>query len=228
MGATPRLKNRGFRPRFFSALAAALLLGGTLGPARAGGTSIAETLIHRARERMERGEYAAALAGLDAGLASRPGDVSARMLRAEIYARQNRWDLAGDDLREILKSDPGNAPAECGLGEIAYRQNRLAEAYDHYQNARQLRPSDSFAGYMMFLCQLLQEQTEEAGYLLERMESGRKDPAWHFAQAAWAYHQGDATRGDYLVGAAGRMWNASDTARYARPLADRGWVVGDP
>lgn len=225
MRAPGTTTNRGLLPRFFFALAAAVLAAAPGLRGQEPRPSISETLLTRARERLARGEHASALDSLNAYLATQPGDADARLMRAQVYALQNRWDLAEEDLRDLLKGDPGNARAECGLGEIAYRQNRLSEAYDHYQSARQIYPEDSFPGYMMFLCKLLQDQDEEAAYLLGRLEAGRKDPAWHFAQAAWACHGGDAARGDYLAGAARRMWPVSETARYARPLADQGWIV---
>lgn len=226
-GVTARLTNRGLRPRFFSLLAAlAAGLAAVTGLPADEPAGISATLLARARARLERGEHAAALGSLTAYLSTRPGDGEARLLRAQVYAMQNRWELAGEDLRQVLKSDPANARAECGLGEIAYRQNRFGDAYEHYSGARQIQPGDSFAGYMMFICRLLQDQPDEAALLLERMEAGRKDPSWHFAHAAQAYRKGDTTRGDYLVAAAQRMWPAAETARYARPLADQGWRVG--
>ena len=100
--------------------------------------------------------------------------------------------------------------------------------YEMPGDARQIRPADSFAGYMMFICRLLQDQPDEAALLLERMEAGRKDPSWHFAHAAQAYRKGDTVKGDYLVAAAERMWPTAETARYARPLADQGWRVDAP
>ena len=229
-GLPPSRKNRGYRPRFFSALAtlavglvAAVSRGADEQPA-----GIPATLLTRAHARLDRGEHAAALGSLTAYLSTRPDDAAARILRAQVYAMQNRWELAEEDLRQVLKSDPANAAAECGLGEIAYRQNRFGEAYDHYSGARQIRPEDSFAGYMMFICRLLQDQPDEAALLLERMEAGRKDPSWHFAHAAQAYRKGDTVKGDYLVAAAERMWPTAETARYARPLADQGWRVDAP
>lgn len=228
---TPRhLKSRGLRSRLFSALTALAAAGLGLAPhgASAGIDGISATLLTRAHDRLERGEHAAALGSLTAYLSAQPADADARILRAQVYAMQNRWDLAEEDLRQVLMTDPANARAECGLGEIAYRRNRLDDAYTHYSGARQIRPEDSFAGYMMFICRLLQDQPDESALLLERMEAGRKDPSWHFAHAAQAYRKGDSTRGDYLVAAAQRMWPAAETARYARPLIDQGWRVDAP
>ena len=228
-GAPRHPKRRGLRSRLFSALPALAAGLGLVTPgAAAEPAGISATLLTRAHDRLERGEHAAALGSLTAYLATRPDDSDARVLRAQIYALQNRWELAEEDLRQVLTSDPANARAESGLGEIAYRQNRFAAAYDHYSGARQIRPDDSFAGYMMFMCRLLQDQPEETALLLERMEAGRKDPSWHFAHAAQAYRKGDTTRGDYLVAAAQRMWPAAETARYARPLIDQGWRVDAP
>ena len=228
-GDPPSPRNRGLRSRFFSALpalAAGLALASPAAAREPAG--ISATLLARAHDRLERGEHAAALGSLTAYLSTQPDDSAARLLRAQVYATQNRWDLAEEDLRQVLKTDPANARAECGLGEIAYRQNRFGDACAHYSGARQIQPDDSFAGYMMFICHLLQDQSDEAALLLERMEAGRKDPSWHFAHAAQAYRKGDTTRGDYLVAAAQRMWPAAETARYARPLIDRGWRVDTP
>ena len=228
-GTPPQRKRRGLRSRLFTALpalAAGLALPFSVSADEPPG--ISATLLARAHDRLERGEHAAALGSLTAYLSTRPEDADARILRAQVYALQNRWELAEEDLRQVLKTDPANARAECGLGEIAYRQNRLDDAYTHYSGARQIRPEDSFAGYMMFICRLLQDQPDESALLLERMEAGRKDPSWHFAQAAQAYRKGDTSRGDYLVAAAQRMWPAAETARYARPLIDQGWRVETP
>ncbi len=223
------LRNRGLRSRFFSVLpvlASALALPHAAHPDQPAG--ISATLLDRAHDRVRNGEYAAALGSLTAYLSTRPDDVSARLLRAQVYAAQNRWEPAAEDLRRVLKTDPANAGAEYGLGEIAYRQARFADAYGHYAGACQIRPDDSFAAYMMFICRLLLDQPDEAALLLERMEAGRRDPSWHFAHAAQAYRKGETTRGDYLVAAAQRMWPASETARYARPLIDQGWRVDTP
>lgn len=81
-----------------------------------------------------------ALVELNEGLRLRPNDLLPLYFFATFFFKEEKTDVAVEELRAMLARNPANAEANYYLGVIAARQGRVQEAVQHYQEALRLEP----------------------------------------------------------------------------------------
>ena len=81
-----------------------------------------------------------ALAQLDEGLRLRPDDLVPLFYFATFFFREEKTDVAVEELRGILARYPSSAEANYYLGVIAGRNGSVEEAFGHYQDALRINP----------------------------------------------------------------------------------------
>jgi predicted Zn-dependent protease len=92
----------------------------------------------------------AALRGLDAALARRPGAFWPRLWRGELRMWLERGAEAADDLRRAARARPRHPWAWMALGEAEWEADRLAPAAAALGRARRLRPRLSARHHAIF------------------------------------------------------------------------------
>jgi tetratricopeptide (TPR) repeat protein len=98
---------------------------------------------------LRAGAHDRALARLDRAVELDPERAAYRVQRAQARILRGRdVDLlfGREDLEGVLARDPEHFDALANLGEIAYRERRLDEAFDLWSRAVALRPDDSDLG----------------------------------------------------------------------------------
>lgn len=109
---------------------------------------------------------------LSKALHDHPGDTDLLYARALLYERQDRIDLAENDLRAVLLREPENADVLNALGyTLADRTDRYREAYELIQQAMKLKPNNAAI-------------TDSMGWVLYRM--GRHQEAVDYLRKALA------------------------------------------
>ncbi len=81
-----------------------------------------------------------ALAHLNQGLRLRPDDLLPLFYFATFFFKQDKTDVAVEELRSLLARNPASAEARYYLGVIAARSGRAEEAIGHYQEALRIDP----------------------------------------------------------------------------------------
>jgi tetratricopeptide (TPR) repeat protein len=106
---------------------------------------------------------------------SKPGEQEySRFLLGSIYERQKKYDLAEEQFKKVLATDPFYAPAANYLGYmLADRGVRLEESVKYIQKALQLEPNNGayldslgWAYYKMNRCDLAEPHLEKAARLM--------------------------------------------------------------
>ena len=84
---------------------------------------------------LSEGRLDAAKASAESSLRSDPLDLESRLVLAAVALRRGRNSSARDELATILAAEPDNPAALVLAGELAYRQQRLDEAIQHWEHA---------------------------------------------------------------------------------------------
>ncbi len=88
----------------------------------------------------DAGAVKEALVHLNEGLRLRPNDLVPLFYFATFFFRDEKTDVAVEELRSMLARTPGNAEAQYYLGVIASRKGQVEEAFGHYQEALRINP----------------------------------------------------------------------------------------
>ncbi|MDO8684163.1 MAG: polysaccharide deacetylase family protein [Armatimonadota bacterium] len=145
--------------------------------ARARAVDSTMELISRAVSQIDRGKYNNAIESLDAALAVAPGEPVGRLALAVALSHTRKVDLAIEEYRDILASDPKNALAAYGLGTCYLSLGKLDQANVMFLRAAkstELRQSGTAVEYIRFLY----------GRPLEALSESSEDPARKFLSAA--------------------------------------------
>ena len=124
----------------------------------------------RAREAMSRREWRIALVWLNKILAVYPDRASAHARRGMCHLMTNQPQEAERDFRKAIGEDESLAMAHRGLGVLAGRSGRTAQAVTHLARALELNPDDPDAVgmYPIALLKAGQLQEAESAYLSAR------------------------------------------------------------
>jgi len=121
-------------------------------------------------------------------LASLPDNTQLLYARALMADKQNRLDVAEEDLKNILAREPNNAQALNALGyTLADRTDRYAEALEYIERAHRLRPNDAAIKDSLGWIQYRLGNTDKAVKYLREAFDLMKDPeiAAHLGEVLW-------------------------------------------
>lgn len=120
--------------------------------------------------------------------------MSALLIRAHLLLVQERYDAAGDMLRQHLASDPEDAEAHRMLAICLTHQGKLSEATQHAQHAIGLAPAEAASHYTLAIVLTHRNHFPEAQQVVQRALT--IDPEFvdgysllallHFRQNRWA------------------------------------------
>ncbi len=122
------------------------------------------------RSAVANGLWAGAQDKLDEILATHPGFVEARLMRAQVRARMGDNDGARRDLREVIKLDPRNVAAHGLLGELSLIDGEPMAAVLSLRLAYAARPDRPKQPERLVAALLLARTLESEGYLTAALE----------------------------------------------------------
>ena len=121
---------------------------------------------------LEHGTEEAALAAANTALEQHPNNIDIRYSRAMLHDNRGNFELAEQDLTDILEQQPDNAVALNALGYIlTVRTDRLAEAREYIERALRLDPENPAI-------------LDSMGWVLYRQ--GHHESALDYLAEAWA------------------------------------------
>jgi tetratricopeptide (TPR) repeat protein len=92
------------------------------------------------RAEVARKNLDGAAALVEQRLGADPGDLEARGWRARLLARNGRWAEAETEYRRVLEKAPADTEIMTGLAEVLVRQEKLQQALDALDRARNVPP----------------------------------------------------------------------------------------
>jgi len=140
---------------------------------------------------------------LNDALADLPGEIPLRYARALLAVELDQLELAENDLRKIISSQPGNAAAINALGyTLADRTDRYDEAELLIFQAYELEPEDaSIIDSMGWIAYRFGRLEEAERYLREAWKTLRNaEIAAHLGEVLWARGQKDEARSLWELG----------------------------
>jgi tetratricopeptide (TPR) repeat protein len=132
--------------------------------ARPSETTGLDELLESGSTHLEAGEYAEAIADLEAAVEMDPGSSEAHFLLAQVYNRTDDLLKAADEFRTVLALDPDNAAAHHNLGVTYFQLQDPVAAVAEFKAALKLDPDDADTHYQL-----------GATYLVQALSGG--DPA---------------------------------------------------
>jgi tetratricopeptide (TPR) repeat protein len=132
--------------------------------------------------------------------------IRARTGRSLVAERRKNWQLAIDDLNELLKMDPDNAAAHYRLGRALFMQKKAREGNAEFVKAHELDknlPNPGVAAALLY--ELLGSRNEAKAAFETAVKANRDDVKTLTAYAQWLLQTGDVTRAENALAAARRI-----------------------
>jgi len=106
-------------------------------------------LIETGRAHLEAGEYAEAIADLNAAIEANPDSAEAHLLLGQAYNRTNDLLEAKDEFSTVLELDPESSAAHHNLGVTYFQLGSLDAALAEFQVALELDPDAADTHYQL-------------------------------------------------------------------------------
>ncbi|NIV31809.1 MAG: tetratricopeptide repeat protein, partial [Anaerolineae bacterium] len=106
-------------------------------------------LLEAGGAHLEAGEYAEAVADLEAAVEIDPDSSEARFLLGQAYNRTGELLQAADEFRAVLDLDPDNAAAHHNLGVTYFQLQDPSAAIAEFEAALELDPDDPDTHYQL-------------------------------------------------------------------------------
>ncbi len=145
----------------------------------------------------DAGDYRAALAVLDKGLAEQPDEPDLLYDAAMVAEKLDRLDVAEARLKRVVELKPDSAQAWNALGyTLVDRTSRHAEGMQYLDKALKLAPDDAFILDSVGWAHYRMGQLADAERYLRRAIAGRPDPeiAAHLGEVLWAKGERERAR----------------------------------
>ena len=190
----------------------------------------ADPLTIASRE-MLAGRPEAALAALAAAEKSGALDGKALSLRGSLRLEQGKFEEAIADFRAAREKDLTMPNPRVHLGDAFLRQKKWEEARAAYTEL--LRVTNMIIlserlSYGILLTHLAEKNEVGAKTALERIVFPTESPAYYYAQAAWAFAHDNNKAAVKWLKTADKIFDEKQTAWFARPLYDFGWIKTKP
>ncbi len=187
--------------------------------------------VEKAAQEFLAGDFSAALARLDGmkdGGASQPGAVN---LRGSIYLEQGKLAEALASFRAASAQAPEWDVPRVRLGDALLRQKNWAEARTAYEAAikqtRNLIQHERLR-YALLVTYLGEKDEAGAKTALDAVVFPTESPSYYYSQAASAFARGNKRTARKWLKTASRIFDEKETAWFARPLYDSGWIKSKP
>ena len=187
--------------------------------------------LEPARREFQQGNFDAALAALDR-VPDEPGmKVKVLDFRGTIFLEQKKVDEALAAFKAAHEAEPSFYLPHIHIGDAYLRQGNWAEARKVYEQVAGLSNVLMVLErlrYAILLTYLGEKNDTGAKDALDRIAFPTETPAYYYAQAAWAFSHGSKKPAEKWMKAAAEIFNEKDTAWFARPLHELGWLKRKP
>jgi tetratricopeptide (TPR) repeat protein len=180
---------------------------------------------------LQAGHTEAALAALDRVDKAAPPTATGLDLRGCIYLEQGKLEEAIAVFRSAHEMDAALSGPLLHLGDALLRQKKWEEARAVYEGANKgtniLILSERLR-YGILLCYLGAKDDAAAQTAFDRLVFPTETAAYYYAQAAWGFAHGNSKAGAKWLRTADKIFDAKQTAWFARPFFEMGWIKTKP
>ncbi|MDQ2867537.1 MAG: hypothetical protein M3R59_03865 [Verrucomicrobiota bacterium] len=170
----------------------------------------------------------AALTALDR---SKEASVQALDLRGCILLEKNDFDGAGQAFAAAHAAAPKLFAPRLHRGDALLRAGKFAEARGQYEallKETNILISNERLRFAVLMTYLGEKDDASAKAALDRIKFPTESAAYFYAQAAWAFAHKQKREGEKWIGQAEQIFTPQETAWFAQPLFDRGWITKRP
>jgi tetratricopeptide (TPR) repeat protein len=183
------------------------------------------------RRELQNGNIDDALAALNEAEKAGKPTAQSHTFRGVIALEQGRTDDALAAFRTALETEPAYFPPRIFIGDALLRAKRWEQARDAYLEAARktnILTYNERVRYAIMLTHMGENRAALAREAFERITFPTESPAYYYAQAAWAYANGDKRGGDKWLRTGDEIFPERATDWFARPLHDFGWIKRKP
>ena len=217
-------------PRLASRVIAALLVSLVASLAVAQPRAGAD-LLEAAKREFHRGNLDAAGQALDQLEAAAQPTAQSLDLRGCIFMEQKELDEAVAAFRAAHVADPALFAPRLHIGDALLRQQKWEEAraaYDIVMRETNILISHEKLRFGVLMTYLGAGDKAGGRPAFERVTFPTETAAYYYAQAAWAFADGNKRDGEKWMRRAGDIFDAKATAWFARPFFELGWMKTKP
>ena len=152
-------------------------------------------------------------------------------LRGCIFLEQKKLDEALAAFRAAHAADPALFAPRLHIGDALLRQQKWEEAraaYDVVMRETNILISHEKLRFAVLMTHLGAGDKAGGQAALERVAFPTETAAYYYAQAAWAFANGNKRDGEKWMDRAGDIFDAKATAWFARPFYEFGWIKTKP
>ena len=187
--------------------------------------------LDAANREFQQGNFDAALTLLDE--IERAGGHSARALdlRGSIFMEQRKLDEALAAFKAAHEADPALFAPRLHIGDALLRQQNWREAraaYELVMKETNILMSHEKLRYAVLMTYLGEGDKARAQTALEQITFPTETPAYYYAHAAWAFANAQKREAEKWMRTAADIFDAKNTAWFARPLFELGWTKDKP
>ena len=217
-------------PRLALSVVVALLVGLIASLARAQPRAGAD-LLEAARREFHQGNLDAAVRALDQLEAAAQATAQSLDLRGCIFMEQKKLDEAVAAFRAAHAAEPALFAPRLHIGDALLRQQKWEEArgaYDVVMRETNILISHEKLRFAVLMTHLGGGDKAGGQPALERVTFPTETPAYYYAQAAWAFANGNKRGGEKWMRTAADIFDPKATAWFARPFYELGWIKTKP
>jgi tetratricopeptide (TPR) repeat protein len=152
-------------------------------------------------------------------------------LRGCILMEQKKLDDALAAFRAAHAADPALFAPRLHIGDALLRQQKWEEArvaYDAVMRETNILISHEKLRFGVLITHLGAGDKAGGQPAFERVTFPTETAAYYYAQAAWAFANGNKRDGEKWMRTAADIFDAKATAWFARPLYELGWIKSKP
>ena len=149
-------------------------------------------------------------------------------VRGAIAIEKREFERGFKYCSDALRLDPTFFPAKFNICEIPFLEGRYAEARGLWlklvTNIRPGDPASELLTYRIFMTYLLENDAEHAKEWLAKIPFPSQTPAYQYANAALARHNGDLAGWDEWLRSADYIWPETKRSEFVDVMIQLGWL----
>ena len=188
-------------------------------------------LLGAAKREFHQGDLEAAVRALNQLEAAAQPTAQSLDLRGCILMEQKKLDDALAAFRAAHAADPALFAPRLHIGDALLRQQKWEEArvaYDAVMRETNILISHEKLRFGVLMTYLGAGDKAGGQPAFERVTFPTETAAYYYAQAAWAFANGNKRDGEKWMRTAADIFDAKATAWFARPLYELGWIKSKP
>ncbi len=163
----------------------------------------------------------------DAADANQPAVIN---LRGEILLEQKEFDQAETEFRKAIKIDPKFRDAQYNLAQIPFKKKEYTKARERFESLFSTTSgvdkdrAAQLIKFKVYLTYLLEGKDSRAQKMMEQFQFTGDTPALYYAQAAWEFKHGNATKANDWVTSARKIYSSALNGVFSDSFFDLGWL----